>query len=109
MSEKRCVRNPKCPTCRWILCFEARDKSWEAWCPNTNCPVAVVPASVNERLLAWLRERGEVVSTEVAEAFGYTCQNADNHLTTLLRLGMVKRRRVDPVKGGKRFAWSTPR
>lgn len=95
----------RCPSCRWPLGFEARDLSWEAFCWNPNCKVDVVPARVNDKLLAWLRGRGEVVSTEVAAAFGYSTSNADNHLTALLRLGMVERRRVDPVKGGKRFAW----
>lgn len=96
---------PRCPSCRWSLRFEARDKSWEARCWNTTCAVEVVPASVNLTLVEWLRARGEIVATDVAEAFGYTVQNANNHLTALLRVGVVDRRRVDPKRGGKLFAW----
>lgn len=100
---------PRCPRCRWYLHFEARDKSWEARCPNKRppnpCPVEVVPASIDTDLAEWLRSRGEVHSTEVAEQFSTTMQNANNRLQALLRLGIVTRRRVDPVRGGKLFAW----
>jgi hypothetical protein len=97
---------PKCPACRWHLAIAAEDKSWVARCPNPSCSVGVAPPTVNEPLLAFVRERGSVVSADVAERFGWSYPNADNHLTRLLQVGLVKRCRVDPVKGGKRFAWS---
>ena len=92
-----------------MLAFTARDKSWEATCWNPRCPVEVVPPSLNEALIAYLREAGEVDSVAVAEQFGWTVPNAVNHLTTLLRVGVVKRHRVDPRRGGKRFAWGLAR
>lgn len=101
-------QQPRCPSCRWYLAVVSEDKSWVARCRNGDCPVGVVPPTLNQSLLAFVCAEGPVASTVVAEQFEWSVPNANNHLTTLLRLNLVSRRRSDPILGGKRFAWSCP-
>ena len=96
---------PRCPKCRWHLAFAAHDKSWEARCWNASCTVEVVPPSLNDDLIEYLRGGGEMDAVAVAERFDWSVPNANNHLTALLRVGVVQRRRIEPRRGGKRFAW----
>jgi hypothetical protein len=97
---------PTCGRCRWTLAFHAADKSWTATCPNPECPVVgTVPASVNFDLIEFVRERGTVLAEHVAARFGWTQTNANNHLKSLMLLGYLDRRRVEPKQGGKRYEW----
>lgn len=73
--------------------------------PPAPCPVDVVPPSINESLVAFLRAHRDSDARAVAEHFGWSLPNANNHLTNLLRIGIATRKRIDPRKGGKRFAW----
>lgn len=106
---------PKCPRCGWTLSFEAIDRSWVARCwnkPNPpskplGCPVDVVPPTINYELLAYVKEHEPVTSPEVADWFMWSVPNANNHLQTLRSLGLVKRYAINPIKGGKMFAWTT--
>lgn len=100
---------PKCPRCRWHLHFTTEGYSWVARCPNKRlpapCPVDIVPPTIDTELAEWLRHRGEVHAADVAKQFDTTPSNANNRLQSLLRLGIVTRRRVKPVKSGKLYAW----
>jgi hypothetical protein len=99
------MKQPRCPSCNWFLSIESVDKSWVARCENRFCSVDVVPPTINRSLVVFVQSSGEVTSVAVAERFGWTVQNAVNHLTRLTDLGILSRRRIDPVRGGKRFVW----
>lgn len=102
---------PRCPSCRWFLAFEAVDHSWVGRCENRSevCPVDVVPPTINAALVEFVRATGDTTSVAAAEHFGWSVPNAVNHLTKLTALRILDRRRVTPKRGGKRYVWTVAR
>lgn len=76
-------------------------------CWNTNCKRReVVPERPWEApTLALVDDRGEVTSRDLVDALGLKLPAAAMRLKTLRDEGILRRRQVDPVRGGKLFAY----